>query len=170
MAMEWRKEAACTGVTVDIFYPKRGGSNIPAMRICWGDEDNPPCPVRLECLNWACTYTEEADRHGIFGGLTAPQRRKYRRSNKAAIKKPVIPPKPKPQPRKAPARKKKTGKKLDYWKNKRCYLTGLNPDNPRYIPPVKEIKPAPIDRGRYGDGFYGGKRSYLTGFEHEGLT
>lgn len=170
MKKNWRENAACKGITVDIFYPKRGGTNIPAMRICWGDEDNPPCPVRLQCLNWACTFTEEEDRYGVFGGLTAPQRRKYRKNKKVAKQKPKIPPKPqpKPQPRKAP--KRKPNKKPDYWNTKRLYLTGLDPNNPRYIPPVKETKPVLIERGRYGDGFYGGKRSYLTGFEHEGLT
>lgn len=165
MDATWRKKAACLGSQIDIFYPERGGTSIPARRICCGDDQNEPCPVRQQCLDWACTFPIEEDKYGIFGGMTAPERRAYRKNNNIKPRQPK--PQSKPKPLKAPNRKPR--KRPDYFKGKRTYLTGLDPNNPRYIPPVKnKLSFAPTSHKRHG--YYGEKRIYLTGFEHEGLT
>lgn len=116
MDKNWIEKAACKGVPVEVFYDDNGGTYNRAMRICWGDRKHGPCPVRLECLNWACTFSEEEDRYGVFGGLNARQRRSYRRNNEKQFSK--------PKPLKAPA-PKQPNKRPKYWNGKRCFLTGF---------------------------------------------
>lgn len=68
--MTWFHAAACLGTDVESFFPERRPPDPLALRVCRG------CPVRRECLESA--MEEEADsgrnRHGIRGGLSAPQR------------------------------------------------------------------------------------------------
>jgi WhiB family transcriptional regulator, redox-sensing transcriptional regulator len=55
---DWRDQAACSGMDVDLFYPERGATAPEAKRICrW-------CPVRIECLNYALRTDE---RYGVWG-------------------------------------------------------------------------------------------------------
>ena len=65
----WMADAACRGLT-DLFFPERGGDAVKqaahAKAICAG------CPVRTECLDHAIATGE---RWGIWGGLTADERR-----------------------------------------------------------------------------------------------
>lgn len=48
-----------------------------ALPICNGDWIGSPCPVRSSCLVWALLNNES---HGVFGGMTVPQRRWIRRN------------------------------------------------------------------------------------------
>lgn len=64
---------ACRGADTELFYPLKDSSPArEAKAYCNGTPDRPACPVRRECLRWAIDNREE---HGVFGGLTASERR-----------------------------------------------------------------------------------------------
>jgi WhiB family transcriptional regulator, redox-sensing transcriptional regulator len=65
-AAPWRQQAACRGVDLDLFYPKRGESAGPARQVC------AQCPVRQACLEYALSNRIAS---GIWGGLTERERR-----------------------------------------------------------------------------------------------
>lgn len=73
----WRERAACDGADLEIFFPV--GIAGPAVwqisqakAICQG------CPVREQCLQYALRTGQD---HGIWGGLTAGERRGLRRDD-----------------------------------------------------------------------------------------
>ena len=51
----------------DAWFPERGGRIDPLIRYCRG------CPVRVDC---AAAALAQDERHGIWGGLTARQRKR----------------------------------------------------------------------------------------------
>jgi hypothetical protein len=57
---------ACRDVDREIFFPPKGGTGVPAKRICAA------CPVQADCLAWALATREP---HGVWGGMSAWQRR-----------------------------------------------------------------------------------------------
>lgn len=63
----WMKDAGCLEHPELNWFPGRGENARPAVRVCEG------CLVRWPCLEWALATSAE---DGIFGGFTAPQRRK----------------------------------------------------------------------------------------------
>lgn len=72
---DWRDDAACRHLDPELFFPiSTMGAALPqiqaATRICRR------CPVRLDCLRWALESGQDA---GIWGGLTAEERRLLRR-------------------------------------------------------------------------------------------
>lgn len=69
MADNWRLEAECNGQG-DAFYPETGRSKNEALAICRG------CVVREKCLDYAL---ENKEQWGIWGGMTAKDRRKLLR-------------------------------------------------------------------------------------------
>jgi WhiB family transcriptional regulator, redox-sensing transcriptional regulator len=69
----WHARAACRGQGPDAFFVERGESSQPAKELCDG------CEVRAECLSDALEVPVAADA-GIWGGLSARQRRLARRS------------------------------------------------------------------------------------------
>ena len=82
----WRYEAKCRGVDTEIFFPPRARAKYKpiadkAKAICWGKDNQPPCPVRKECLREAILNDEL---HGIFGGMSHRERnaaiRKYEKA------------------------------------------------------------------------------------------
>jgi len=65
----WQDEAACKNSPTDWFYPE-GPEVVPeALFLC----EN--CPVKDECRDYGVVYEE----WGIWGGLTASQRRRVRK-------------------------------------------------------------------------------------------
>lgn len=48
-----------------------------AVSVCNGEFASTPCPVRESCLLWSLVNN---DQHGVFGGMTVPQRRWIRRN------------------------------------------------------------------------------------------
>lgn len=74
--LDWQERAACAGADTEEFYPEKGGNSGAAKRICNGTEDQPACPVRMECLHWAIEHKE---RDGIWGGMSEMERRSYAR-------------------------------------------------------------------------------------------
>jgi WhiB family redox-sensing transcriptional regulator len=86
--MTWADRAACRGMTVDTFYTsddatdtERERVQAAAKMICR------ICPSRLDCLDWALN-TAEAE--GVWGGLTADERRILRRRKHMRIPRTVI--------------------------------------------------------------------------------
>jgi len=62
----------CAQVGGELWFPDQGGDTTivrTAVQIC------KECVHRLECAEWGINY----ERHGIWGGLTAVQRKKIRR-------------------------------------------------------------------------------------------
>ena len=64
----WMDQAACKGQPLQAFFYEthEGLAELPGVSIC------NTCPVRPECLNFAQVNDIQ---HGVFGGLTAYQRR-----------------------------------------------------------------------------------------------
>lgn len=62
----WMEQALCAQSDPDAWFPEKGESVSVPRRVC---QD---CPVRVECLAYAVKNNE---RDGIWGGLTAYQRR-----------------------------------------------------------------------------------------------
>jgi WhiB family redox-sensing transcriptional regulator len=65
----WQDHAACAGLDGELFFPERGADTTAVRTVCTG------CPVRWECLEHALARRED---HGIWGGLTAPERQRIR--------------------------------------------------------------------------------------------
>ena len=66
----WADSANCLGVDPDLFFPERGASTREAKEVCRG------CAVRGDCLEYALA---NAERFGIWGGLSERERRRIRR-------------------------------------------------------------------------------------------
>lgn len=82
---EWHEHAACRGCDPDIFFPEqlragrpRDDSADEAKAIC------AVCPVQNLCLDYALVLTNAEDPYGIWGGMTAKERRTLRRHRRAA--------------------------------------------------------------------------------------
>src|SRR5512135_722960 len=77
----WQQAAACRFADRDLFFPPEeergryvGFRAAAAQRICRS------CPVRGECLGYALAADE---RYGLWGGMTAEERRRLRRARRA---------------------------------------------------------------------------------------
>lgn len=70
----WRELAACEGEELDLFFPV--GVAGPAMwQISQAKAICSECPVIAQCLDYALRTGQD---HGIWGGLTAEERRDLR--------------------------------------------------------------------------------------------
>ena len=65
----WHLDAACRGLTPDLFFPTTGESVAEAQSVCAGCEVQAPC---------AAAAIGRPERFGVWGGTTERQRRKYR--------------------------------------------------------------------------------------------
>ncbi|MFR9796166.1 WhiB family transcriptional regulator [Streptomyces sp. MS06] len=70
----WREQAACAGHNTSRWYPAGGTATAAALAICAG------CPVRAECLHEALRLEPRDGRFGVWGGLTATERRQLQAS------------------------------------------------------------------------------------------
>jgi WhiB family redox-sensing transcriptional regulator len=68
--LKWQDQASCLGMDPDLFFPERGASTREAKAICAA------CPVRVDCLEYALA---NAEKFGIWGGLSERERRRIRR-------------------------------------------------------------------------------------------
>ncbi len=73
---DWTTRAACAETDPEAFYPEKGGSTAAAKAVCAG------CPVRAACLAEALGHRE---RHGVWGGLSEPERRALLRRHCDAV-------------------------------------------------------------------------------------
>lgn len=79
---EWMVNATCRGMTSRMYPEDEDDGNaarvIIAKRICNGDieQGTLPCPVRVECLNWALSRNET---RGVWGGCSERERVRIRR-------------------------------------------------------------------------------------------
>jgi WhiB family redox-sensing transcriptional regulator len=72
----WMDEANCAGMDTDLFFPERGGryASKYARNVCGN------CPVIDKCLSYAVDVGGNQEyEYGIYGGLTADERKTYRR-------------------------------------------------------------------------------------------
>ena len=69
--MTWQDSAACRWTDPDLWFPQPGQADVvrAAIRICQ------TCRVRTECLQESFRLPAHMRRVGIWGGLTAEQRR-----------------------------------------------------------------------------------------------
>lgn len=63
---EWQDLAACREIPVEMFFPPAEQESEVAKAVCAN------CTVRQPCLEFALS---EAERFGIWGGLTSQERR-----------------------------------------------------------------------------------------------
>jgi len=69
---DWKDEAACRNVGGDLFFPGDNNHYNPkAFPICKA------CPVKERCLMFAINNDII---YGIWGGMTPPERQRYKRS------------------------------------------------------------------------------------------
>ena len=76
----WMDDAACAQTDPDLFFAENGGWK-DAKKICAG------CPVAAQCLAYAVRVESRLrvdERHGVFGGLTARERRDLLRRRPSA--------------------------------------------------------------------------------------
>lgn len=67
----WKDRAACKQLPIGLFFVQMPGDDVTfARKVC------KECPVRRECLTWAC---EQVIPYGIFGGLSPRERRNFRK-------------------------------------------------------------------------------------------
>jgi WhiB family redox-sensing transcriptional regulator len=78
----WASEGACLGADPDIFFPHRGADSKPAKAICAG------CNVRPQSLDYTLT---NAEKHGVWGGLSERERRKLRGERRRQAPRPADP-------------------------------------------------------------------------------
>ena len=67
----WYQKAACRDLGPDMFYTTRGGNIAQREAV----EKCEQCPVRINCL---VSALHNADRHGVWGGLSERARRPLR--------------------------------------------------------------------------------------------
>jgi len=83
MSLDWKKRAACSGQPVSLFHPDDPNRYRYAIKVCR------TCSVRQQCLDYAMKIPGSADRFGVYGGLTPPQRRRLRRAEKSPAETPL---------------------------------------------------------------------------------
>ena len=76
----WMDDALCPQTDPDAFFPEKGGTTRPAKMVC------AHCRVSADCLAYAL---ENGIREGIWGGMTARERREFARENGIEIPEPV---------------------------------------------------------------------------------
>lgn len=90
MNQEWLKEALCRGTDTRLFFAENGDIHTQrqAVTFCNGTltevvdpntglsatTGQPGCPVRLQCLDYALSFPQDQDNHGVYGGTLPSQR------------------------------------------------------------------------------------------------
>lgn len=68
--LDWKADAACRDLDLDLFFPDAEADSAPALAVC------AVCPVRQACLDFALR-TRQND--GVWGGHTETERKRLRR-------------------------------------------------------------------------------------------
>ena len=90
MNQEWLKEALCRGTDTRLFFAETGDIHTQrqAVTFCNGTlaevvdpksglsatTGTAGCPVRLQCLDYALSFPQDQDNHGVYGGTLPSQR------------------------------------------------------------------------------------------------
>jgi len=87
LATDWRDQARCLGLPVDLFFPpfeEEDPSGQEAKRlIAEAKKVCASCSVRLECLEYALETRQE---YGVWGGTTSLERKRIRRQRRRSKK------------------------------------------------------------------------------------
>ena len=73
MSRDWRLDAACVGLPLEVFFPAGDVVTPDAEDAC------AICPVRAECLAYA-TDLDNPQKFGVWGGATEQERFAIRRT------------------------------------------------------------------------------------------
>jgi WhiB family redox-sensing transcriptional regulator len=73
MDQHWKRQANCTGVGIELFFPGQGAPIEAAKECCRG------CVVQTECLNYALKLHIA---YGIWGGASERERRRMRKQRR----------------------------------------------------------------------------------------
>jgi WhiB family redox-sensing transcriptional regulator len=76
LAKDWAERAACKGAPLEIFVAPDTEDAEPYYLDETQHSYCDPCPVRVECLQWAL----DAEEVGVWGGTTTYQRRQLGRT------------------------------------------------------------------------------------------
>ena len=103
MSEEWLQEALCRGTDTRLFFAETGDIHTQrqAVTFCNGTlteivdpktglsatTGTPGCSVRLQCLDYALSFPQDQDNHGVYGGTLPSQRVTIR----SAARKPLPP-------------------------------------------------------------------------------
>lgn len=68
--LDWKADAACRDLDLDLFFPDSEADSAPALAVC------AVCTVRQACLDFALR-TRQND--GVWGGHTETERKRLRR-------------------------------------------------------------------------------------------
>jgi len=77
---DWREQANCLGKDVNIFFAEKGDAGAQALQLV--RELCNVCKVKQECLDYALDNSIPV---GVFGGVTATQRRELKRRRNATV-------------------------------------------------------------------------------------
>jgi WhiB family redox-sensing transcriptional regulator len=77
---QWQRDAACQGSSPELFFPL-GHSPLARAEAWAATQICKRCPVRTPCLEWAIRHGERA---GVWGGMTAEERREEVRRRRRA--------------------------------------------------------------------------------------
>ena len=76
----WREQANCLGKDVNIFFAEKGDAGAHALELA--KKLCSVCEVKQECLDYALDNSISV---GIYGGVTATQRRELKRRRNAIV-------------------------------------------------------------------------------------
>lgn len=78
---DWRSQAMCAEIDPDLWFAAGAVEHKMAKRVCR------LCPVQKQCLSYAM---EAPIDHGIWGGLTERERRRFRRNAQDGDWRPLV--------------------------------------------------------------------------------
>ncbi|MFE7416323.1 WhiB family transcriptional regulator [Rhodococcus sp. NPDC057529] len=80
---QWQQFSACRGSNTELFFPQDGeAQHVRVRREQSAKQLCDACPVARHCADYALVTKE---RHGIWGGMTAQERRNHERRGRFAV-------------------------------------------------------------------------------------
>ena len=73
--LDWKADGACRDLPTSLFFPDNDADSGPALAVCAS------CPVQEPCLDFALRTRQD---DGVWGGRTETERKRLRRTRKAA--------------------------------------------------------------------------------------
>jgi hypothetical protein len=101
MNNDWLQEALCKGTDTRLFFAETGDIHTQrqAVTFCNGTlteitdpktglsatTGTPGCSVRLDCLDYALSFPQDQDNHGVYGGTLPSQRVVIRSASRKSL-------------------------------------------------------------------------------------